>query len=72
VLDREEAWLSGWGEAWLRGREAARLLEARDGVELPPSPPGTVLKSRKIFLIFAVLGIRMFFGLPDPDPLVRG
>jgi hypothetical protein len=47
VLAREEAWVLDRGEAWLRGRAAARLLEARDGVELPPSPPGTTLKSFK-------------------------
>ncbi len=52
MFDKEEAWLSGRGDSWLRGREAAMLLEARDGVELPPSPPGTALKSWKIFLVF--------------------
>jgi hypothetical protein len=25
-----------------------------------------------VYLSNAVLGKRMFFGLPDPDPLVRG
>jgi hypothetical protein len=56
VLDREEA--------WLRGRAAAKLLEARDGVELPPSPPGTTLKSWKIFLVFSSVEDPHVFGPP--------